>query len=553
MKLKKVQIKNFRRFTDLTVQSIPQTARLIILAGPNGCGKSSFFDALYTWHKWTSGKNPSWDSDYHVKAGSPQRDRWRNDVTLEFHDPIHGNSKKALYVRSAYRNDPEFQISRLNRLGSPLDRVSFQRMIDNDAAVSRNYQRLASEGLEDLYDRGDGSMTFDTYRRESIGSIREPLRQLFPDLELNSLGNPLKDGTFRFTKGASKGFVFKNLSGGEKAAFDLILDLVVARRDYDNTLFCIDEPESHMNARLQAELLSVLYDLIPENCQLMLATHSIGMMRRAQDIEAENPGSVVFLDFGDRDFDQSQIIEPTKPDRTFWKKAYDVALDDLAALVAPERVVICEGEPRNRNNGQNYSHDARCYEQIFKDEFPETQFVPGGNAGEITEDRRGIAYVLGVLVQGTEIVRLIDRDAQSPEEVADLTNNGIRVLLKRNLESYLFSDEALEALAKEAGKPDKIRELLDKKAEIVDARVDDAPDDLKPASGEIYVACKQILGLAAPGKNAKTFMRDTLAPLIRPGMGVYEDLRGDIFGPQVESFLITRRTTHHSDQKRDNK
>ena len=75
--------------------------------------------------------------------------------------------------------------------------------------------------------------------------------------------------------------------------------------------------------------------------------------------------------------------------------------------------------------------------------------------GEVTEDRRGIAYVLGVLVQGTEIVRLIDRDAQSPEEVADLTNNEIHVLSKRNLESYLFSDEVLESLAKEAGKPDQ--------------------------------------------------------------------------------------------------
>ena len=43
----------------------------------------------------------------------------------------------------------------------------------------------------------------------------------------------------------------------------------------------------------------MLYDLVPENCQLMLATHSIGMMRRARDIDQQqNPGSVAFLDFG---------------------------------------------------------------------------------------------------------------------------------------------------------------------------------------------------------------------------------------------------------------
>ena len=55
----------------------------------------------------------------------------------------------------------------------------------------------------------------------------------------------MSDGTFRFTKGASQRFSFKNLSGGEKAVFDLVLDLVVASHSYDNTVFCIDEPESH--------------------------------------------------------------------------------------------------------------------------------------------------------------------------------------------------------------------------------------------------------------------------------------------------------------------
>ena len=139
-----------------------------------------------------------------------------------------------------------------------------------------------------------------------------------------------------------------------------------------------------MNARLQAELLSVLYDLIPENCQLMLATHSIGMMRRARDIEDEHPGSVVFLDFENHDFDCPRGIEPEKPSRTFWKNAYRVALDDLAALVAPERVVICEGHPRTEKPVRNHSHDARCYERILESEFPETRFVSMGNDREVS-------------------------------------------------------------------------------------------------------------------------------------------------------------------------
>ena len=530
MRFKKVTIRNFKRFTDLTVRCIPKTTRLIMLAGPNGSGKSSFFDALYTWHKWTSRKSPTWDTDYHVKAGSLRSDRWRNDVTMEFHDSVAENSKKTLYVRSAYRNDPEFQVGRLQRQGDPLDQVPFQRLIDNDAAVSRNYQRLASQGLDDLYGSVRGQTTFNEYREESIGIVREPLSRLFPDLKLDNLGSPLEDGTFRFTKGESRGFVFKNLSGGEKAAFDLILDLAVMRRYYNDTIYCIDEPESHMSARLQAELLSVLYELIPENCQLMLATHSIGMMRQARDIDAENPGSVVFLDFGDRNFDEPQVMEPTKPNRTFWKGAYDVALGDLAELVAPSRVFLCEGEPITDPPRRNQSLDADCYSRIFENEFPETEFISMGNDQQILDDQRGVAEAFSKLIGAMAVVRLIDRDDRSSEEVEVANEQGTRVLSRRNLESYLFDKEVLSALAASVGKIDKTQDLLTKKRDILEAATDRLPDDLKPVRGKIYEACQDVLGLTQQGQNATAFMRYTLAPLIKPGMNVYEELKRDIFG-----------------------
>ena len=543
MQFKSATIKQFRRFEHLIVLGIPQKARLIMLAGPNGCGKSCFFDALHTWHKWISSKRSkgaSWETDYHSKAGSPRSRAAltrleENDVKLEFHEPLPEETKKILYVRSAYRNDPESQLRQLSRIGDPFDDEDrVQRMIDNDVAVTRNFQRLASQALEDIFDPKNGSVALDQFTEQLIGDIKIAFSKLFPNMELHSLGNPLEDGTFRFTKGTSKGFSFKNLSGGEKAAFDLILDLVVARRAYDNTIFCIDEPESHMNARLQAELLSVLYDLIPENCQLMLATHSIGMMRRARDIEDEHPRSVVFLDFGGRDFDTPQVIQPSKPDRNFWHRTYEVALDDLAALVAPIRVVICEGEMGKK------SVDAPCYEQIFKGEFPDTRFVPMGGAREIEDDKRGLAAALQWLFRDLEVVRLIDRDDRSSNQIANHAKKGVRVLSRRNLESYLFDDEVLKALSASVGKANKTKKLLAKKQRILDAKIDDPKDDLKPASGQVYLACKNILGLTQCGDDAKAFMRDTLAPLITPGMAMYDELKRDILGYQADRCDFAR-------------
>ena len=535
MRFNNAIIKDFKRFTHLTVQGIPATARLIMLAGPNGSGKSSFFDALSSWHKMSTRGN-DWNDDYHLKVYSQKTPPWNQEqITVTFHDSIPKDpqeKKKLIYTRSAFRNDPEFQTERFQRVPDPLDESRVNRMIDNDVAISRNYQRLVGQ-LFEIFD-AKPMMTTD-FTESLINPIRKPVSQLFPELILNSLSNPMEDGTFRFTKNASKGFHYKNLSGGEKAVFDLILDLVVARRSYDNTLFCIDEPEAHMNARVQAELLTVFYDLIPENCQLMLATHSIGMMRRARDIDTEKPGSVVFLNFGGREFDEPVVIEPTVPDRAFWNTTYEVALDDLAALVAPERVIICEGEPKIRTSGTNYSHDARCYERIFETTFPETQFIPGGNASEVASDQRGIAYALGVLTQGSEVIRLIDRDSLSPEEITEFWKDGVRVLSRRNLESYLFDDEVLQALVFSVGKAEKVDDLLAEKKRILGEGTEDAPDDLKPASGQIYNACKIILGLTNPGNNTRSFMRDTLAPLIEPGMAVYDDLKRDIFGLETST------------------
>ena len=198
-------------------------------------------------------------------------------------------------------------------------------------------------------------------------------------------------------------------------------------------------------------------------------------------------------------------------------------------MVAPSRVVICEGEPITSPLVRNHSLDARCYERIFEDEFPETEFISMGNDQEILGDKRGLAEALPKVIGNVEVVRLVDRDARTDGGIKDANRQGIRVLSLRNLESYLFDEEVLQKLATVNGRDKNIPEILAERKKILANVTNRAKDDLKPARGQIYVACKKILGLTRPGNDAEEFMRETLAPLIKPGMKVYNELRRDIF------------------------
>jgi recombinational DNA repair ATPase RecF len=55
MHISKVMAEDFKRFTKLEILDIPATAKLVILAGANGNGKSSLFDVFVKYFDRHSG------------------------------------------------------------------------------------------------------------------------------------------------------------------------------------------------------------------------------------------------------------------------------------------------------------------------------------------------------------------------------------------------------------------------------------------------------------------------------------------------------------------
>lgn len=530
MRISNVRVVDFRRFANLTITAIPSTAKLVVLAGPNGSGKSSLFDAFLSKQQSSSGQGWHGDSTYVDRTATPGGDV-NNRISLSFHGDS-GLTRSSIYIRTAYRNDPEFTMTSLQRQG-PLDGMQVRKLIQTDATVSGNYARLASQAIEDVFINEAEGTTMGTFRDKVLGATREPFNRIFPHLKLAGFGNPLNNGTFRFDKGGVKNFAYQNLSGGEKAAFDLILDIAIKRSIYQDSIYCIDEPETHMNTKVQGALLEELLGMIPGNSQLWIASHSIGMMRKARELHVADPSSVVFLDFGGCDFDNPVVITPQIPTKAFWQSILDVALDDLSSLVAPSQVVICEGNPVGAVNGKNVEQDAKIYTTIFAHELPDVTFISAGSASQVSGDFLGLALALPRIAAGMKVARLIDLDDHAPADVAALNAQGITVLKRRHIEAYLFDDEVLEALCASVGKQAEFATVLAAKQKAVADSVGrgNPPDDVKSAAGAIYTETKRILGLVQVGNDRNAFMRNTLATMIKPGMAIYEQLKRDIFSP----------------------
>jgi hypothetical protein len=149
MKITSIKLRNFKRFTDLIVRDLPESAKLVVVVGPNGCGKSSLFDALLHWYRLKANMGINGDETYYRKNISKAFD-WHQNVEVTIAGG--GDPKKgSLYFRTAYRNDPDFSIGGISRPASPLDTIRVGRSIDNDQAVSDNYQRLVYDTLSGVY------------------------------------------------------------------------------------------------------------------------------------------------------------------------------------------------------------------------------------------------------------------------------------------------------------------------------------------------------------------------------------------------------------------
>lgn len=527
---------NFRRFTSLSIRNIPPHAKAVVLVGPNGSGKTAIFDAIQLWYTMNAHVGYASDFNYYNKGYEANPNGSISQATVDFYEGFQGNGPAIdglVHARSAYRVDTDFSMQQISGNQGQRQPPRVQRLIDVDRSVSINYQGLVSNVVNEVFydERNIGTVDF---RDELIGDLRSSLQRVFPDLVLESLGRPLNDGSFFFTKGATKRFHYKNLSGGEKSVFDILLDLHVASAAKNNRVYLLDEPELHTNTRVQRALMDEIYRYIPNESQIWLSTHSLGMLSAARALHLEDPESVCFLSLYDADQDQSVDLEPIRPGPDFWKRAFAETLDEFSELIAPREVILCEGTSDLKQSiAPRSGFDSECLNRIFGNSYPESLFVSLGSNTVLTSSDNSVDRFVGLISKGTLVRRLIDRDDMTDQEIHDARQSGIAVLSKRELENYIFDDEIISKLIRETGGDESdVSTALQAVARcLAEVRSKDGarPDEVKAARQQIHHELKRIVKSSQLGKSADALCRDILAPLMTPDTQVYRELEACIW------------------------
>jgi hypothetical protein len=344
MKIRSLQLKNFKRFTDLTLQGIPDDAKLVLLIGNNGSGKSSVFDGLAHFASRNYKAPVSSNDDNSKNAGSPEirieTDHGQGNVIGGNFNTNSQIKSTGFYGRTSFR-----QIPRLSRtsLGS---RFNIEGDSDRPATFIDRDERFEND-LEHIYGRLLREYFVNNDRSKIIEEVVNPINFSFERIFGNSNGTKLrlkeiipplegKVAQIKFEKGNST-FHYNYLSAGEKEVFNILINLLARREYYQDTVFFYDEIDLHLNTRLQYNFLKeIMEHWIPDTCQFWTASHSLGFIEYATDYER---GCVIDLD--DLDFDLPQSLSP-KPKDSF--EVFEIAVSKafIDKVVQGRKIIFSE-------------------------------------------------------------------------------------------------------------------------------------------------------------------------------------------------------------------
>ncbi len=328
MRIKKLEMKNFRGFEELTVQ-LPDKGSAVFV-GVNGAGKSSVLECLKTLFDtliWDDNKfnYPIGFNPYDIKLGVKST---KNSIELDFENKIYINTSelvvaeiggwkcnndswsellKDLQKNLKDKSDSNIPISlyypteRVANLDPSLDiqDLNFESQMDAlFSAYGHNFDVFFKwfKNIEDL----ENEIRLDdnpNYRDEKLEVVRKAITTFLP--EFSSIRVRRRGITEFVAKKNDEWLSLGTLSHGERLILAMIGDIArrlsVANPSLENPLegegiILIDEIELHLHPKWQRTIVPRLEKTFP-NIQFILTTHSpqvLSSMKRDNVFILEN-------------------------------------------------------------------------------------------------------------------------------------------------------------------------------------------------------------------------------------------------------------------------
>lgn len=430
MRITELRLVHFKRFTDLTISGIPAAAKLVLLIGSNGSGKSSVFDAFDYVRKQSPGTYPADHQIYYPKNGlTPTVSlTFSNNQTqtVNNNNIVQGNDAltEKFFGRSSIRIVPRIS-NQANPTSIQSDADAPLTYIDPDIRFTNDlfqYMQQIDNSLREPVFAGKQADTLQIFQN-FIQPLNQSLINIFGGdetitIQIAEYQSPTvySNGKLIFRKGESK-INYDLLSHGEKQVVILLLNFIVRKQYYNDAILFIDEMDCHLNTSLQYRLLEEIVSVwIPDNAQLWTATHALGFIDYARRSE-----QAAIIDLNLLNFDLPQVITP-QPKESL--EVYDVAIpkETLQHILRGARPVVVE-------NTSDEHYNLALADKGYL-------FLPANNNREVFLTVKGDGNMLG----------LRDRDYLQDDEIAAIKRRypNLKILELYAFENYVYHPDNLD-------------------------------------------------------------------------------------------------------------
>lgn len=463
MRITRLELTNFRTFSHLVLEDIPEA---VVLISPNGLGKSTILEAIAGTHDLVQ---PYHQRDYGI------RETWENTsapvwpphlaapvrigakkatirITVEpnetealfleqkgISDPppalqvdIEGGrfvtslsatpSIKALYAYHTLADGIGFvDYTRAVRFHSRLSADNFAAQVSDDQTKHRLTEFQAGWGQQQKFSSFKGfivatSLNDLTLSRQaghdvdSLAGFRDVFDCFFAPKRFLGVKTLAGQPTAIAVETPWGEHDTDDLSDGEKEVLQMLAHLF-RFRDLENVVLW-DTPELHLNAALEARLYSAVRELAPRN-QYWIATHSLEFINQVplESLLVIRPGT-----------DGAQIERLDAPEKKARVAVYRELGAQIGLQLVSSVVVFVEGKDSNS--------DKRILDRLVGSAAPFANFVAGGDCETVLAAGSRANRLLEASTTNGDFLAVVDRDYRTDEEVAQVQDKyGARVFV----------------------------------------------------------------------------------------------------------------------------